>query len=210
MSKLTLAALEATLALYRHPETLATRLPTLRLLTRRVTDIHALAARVLPALSRAVGSEFTVAPSAVKSQIGSGSLPVDRLPSEGLYLRCRDNGKGTGRKLNALAAALRALPIPVIGRIAEDAIVLDLRALEDEAAFVGQLPLAAGSHRRAMIVGTAGHIDHGKTTLVRALTGVDTDRLPEEKARGISIDLGYAYSPLASGRSSRFCRRSRA
>ena len=44
-----------------------------------------------------------------------------------------------------------------------------------------------------MIVGTAGHIDHGKSTLVRALTGVDTDRLPEEKARGISIDLGYAY-----------------
>lgn len=46
-----------------------------------------------------------------------------------------------------------------------------------------------------MIVGTAGHIDHGKTSLVRALTGVDTDRLPEERARGISIDLGYAYAP---------------
>ena len=44
-----------------------------------------------------------------------------------------------------------------------------------------------------MIVGTAGHIDHGKTTLVRALTGVDTDRLPDEKQRGISIDLGYAF-----------------
>ncbi|MGF6527107.1 selenocysteine-specific translation elongation factor [Variovorax sp. PvP013] len=44
-----------------------------------------------------------------------------------------------------------------------------------------------------MIIGTAGHIDHGKTTLVRALTGVDTDRLPEEKRRGISIELGYAY-----------------
>ena len=44
-----------------------------------------------------------------------------------------------------------------------------------------------------MIVGTAGHIDHGKTTLVRVLTGVDTDRLPEEKARGISIELGYAF-----------------
>jgi selenocysteine-specific elongation factor len=51
----------------------------------------------------------------------------------------------------------------------------------------------------AMIIGTAGHIDHGKTTLVRALTGVDTDRLPEEKARGISIELGYAYAPLANG-----------
>lgn len=43
-----------------------------------------------------------------------------------------------------------------------------------------------------MIVGTAGHIDHGKTALVRALTGVDTDRLPEEKARGITLDLGFA------------------
>src|SRR5438477_6973122 len=50
-----------------------------------------------------------------------------------------------------------------------------------------------------MIVGTAGHIDHGKTSLVRALTGVDTDRLKEEKARGISIELGYAYTPLADG-----------
>src|ERR1700721_4348369 len=50
-----------------------------------------------------------------------------------------------------------------------------------------------------MIVGTAGHIDHGKTTLVRALSGVDTDRLKEEKLRGISIELGYAYVPLDNG-----------
>ena len=50
-----------------------------------------------------------------------------------------------------------------------------------------------------MIVATAGHIDHGKTLLVKRLTGVDTDRLPEEKARGISIDLGFAYLPLAGG-----------
>ena len=49
-------------------------------------------------------------------------------------------------------------------------------------------------------LGTAGHIDHGKTALVRALTGVDTDRLPEEKARGISIALGYAALELPSGR----------
>jgi selenocysteine-specific elongation factor len=51
-----------------------------------------------------------------------------------------------------------------------------------------------------MIVGTAGHIDHGKTALVRKLTGVDTDRLKEEKARGISIDLGFAYWPRPGGR----------
>jgi selenocysteine-specific elongation factor len=50
-----------------------------------------------------------------------------------------------------------------------------------------------------MIVGTAGHIDHGKTALVKALTGVDADRLPEEKARGITLDLGYAYAPLPGG-----------
>src|SRR5438093_5443615 len=51
-----------------------------------------------------------------------------------------------------------------------------------------------------LTLGTAGHIDHGKTALVRALTGVDTDRLPEEKARGISIALGYAALDLPSGR----------
>src|SRR5437764_567073 len=51
-----------------------------------------------------------------------------------------------------------------------------------------------------MIVGTAGHIDHGKTSLVRALTGIDTDRLKEEKARGITIELGFAYIPAGGDR----------
>ena len=50
-----------------------------------------------------------------------------------------------------------------------------------------------------MIIGTAGHIDHGKTSLVRALTGVDTDRLKEEQRRGITIELGFAYLPRPSG-----------
>ena len=51
-----------------------------------------------------------------------------------------------------------------------------------------------------MIIATAGHIDHGKTELIRAITGIDTDRLPEEKNRGISIDLGFAYSTLPNGK----------
>jgi selenocysteine-specific elongation factor len=51
-----------------------------------------------------------------------------------------------------------------------------------------------------LTLGTAGHIDHGKTALIRALTGVNTDRLPEERARGISIELGYAALALPSGR----------
>ena len=50
-----------------------------------------------------------------------------------------------------------------------------------------------------MIVGTAGHIDHGKTTLIQALTGVDADRLPEEKKRGITLDLGFAFLDLEDG-----------
>lgn len=53
--------------------------------------------------------------------------------------------------------------------------------------------------RRSIVVGTAGHIDHGKTALVRALTGIDTDRLPEEKRRGITIDLGFAHMDMRSG-----------
>src|SRR5213078_4881210 len=59
---------------------------------------------------------------------------------------------------------------------------------------------SAGRDRMPLVVGTAGHIDHGKTWLVRALTGKDTDRLPEERARGISIDLGYAPLELPDGR----------
>ena len=51
-----------------------------------------------------------------------------------------------------------------------------------------------------LILGTAGHIDHGKTSLIKALTGVDTDRLPEEKRRGITIELGYAELPLGDFR----------
>src|SRR5216110_2073310 len=53
---------------------------------------------------------------------------------------------------------------------------------------------------RDLILGTAGHIDHGKTALVKALTGIDCDRLPEEKARGITIDIGFAFLDLGSFR----------
>ena len=55
-----------------------------------------------------------------------------------------------------------------------------------------------------MIIATAGHIDHGKTVLVKALTGVETDRLPEEQSRGMSIDLGFAYADLGNGSVSGF------
>ena len=58
-----------------------------------------------------------------------------------------------------------------------------------------------------MLIGTAGHIDHGRTTPVKALTGVDADRLPEEKSRGITLDVGYAYTPLSEWFGARLRRR---
>src|SRR3954453_20419981 len=61
-------------------------------------------------------------------------------------------------------------------------------------------PEAPSGSSQPLTLGTAGHIDHGKTALIRALTGTNTDRLPEEQARGISIELGYAPLDLPSGR----------
>ncbi len=139
MSKLPLAALEATLRLYLRPERLAQDLPTLRLLTRPADAIRATADALAPAVAQAVAPRFTVAVAGMQGQIGSGSLPVERLPSAGLAIAPAQK-KGAGRALDALAEALRALPLPVIGRIAEDRLLLDLRCLEDPAPFVAQLP----------------------------------------------------------------------
>jgi L-seryl-tRNA(Ser) seleniumtransferase len=137
MSKLPLAALEATLRLYLRPERLAQELPTLRLLTRSAASIRAVAEALAPALADAVAPRFKVRVVEMQGQIGSGSLPVERLPSAGLAIAPREK-RGAGRALDALAAALRGLPLPVIGRIADDELLLDLRCLEDPALFVDQ------------------------------------------------------------------------
>jgi L-seryl-tRNA(Ser) seleniumtransferase len=139
MSKLPLAALEATLQLYLRPERLASDLPTLRLLTRPQAAIRALAQALLPAVAEALAPRYAVSVVAMQGQIGSGSLPVERLPSAGLAIAPVQR-QGTGRSLEALAVALRALPLPVIGRIAEDRLLLDLRCLEDDRALADQLP----------------------------------------------------------------------
>jgi L-seryl-tRNA(Ser) seleniumtransferase len=139
VDKMTLAALEAVLGLYRHPEKLAERLPTLRLLARSRADIEALGRRLLEPMRRAFESQATVELRECQSQIGSGSLPVDLLPSVALVVSPLVSGRGAGTALKALEQRLRTLPIPLIGRIAEGALWLDLRCLEDEAAFVAQL-----------------------------------------------------------------------
>jgi L-seryl-tRNA(Ser) seleniumtransferase len=139
MSKLPLAALEATLQLYLQPERLVHELPTLRHLTRPQAAIAELAEALRPAVAQAVSPRFTTECVSLTSQIGSGSLPVDRLPSAGLALAPVER-KGAGSALDALARALRGLPLPVIGRIAQDRLLLDLRCLDDAAPFVAQLP----------------------------------------------------------------------
>ena len=130
--KMTLAALEATLRLYLHPEKLADRLPTLRLLSRDAASIRAQAEALLPQVAPHY-PEFDVRIEPCLSQIGSGSLPVDRLPSEALTFTPRD---GRGSQLEALSARWRALPTPVIGRIGDGRMWLDLRCLEDEVRFL--------------------------------------------------------------------------
>ena len=133
--KMTLAALEATLRLYQHPEALRETLPTLRLLTRPADEIRRQAERLQPALA-AHYADFAVNVAACQSQIGSGSLPVDRLPGAALTFTPHD---GRGSRLEALAARWRRLPCPVIGRIYDGRLWLDLRCLEDETRFMEML-----------------------------------------------------------------------
>jgi L-seryl-tRNA(Ser) seleniumtransferase len=143
-SKITLAALEATLRVYASGHRLAERLPVLALLVRPEADIRAACERVQPALARFAGAAFAVGIEPCASQIGSGSLPVERLPSAALVVESV-GGKGGGRAVNALAARLRALPTPVVGRIHEGALWLDARCLRpaEEAVLLEALGKAA-------------------------------------------------------------------
>ena len=134
--KMTLAALEATLRLYLHPEALSEKLPTLRLLTRSAEVIQIQAQRLQAPLAAHYGAEFAVQVMPCLSQIGSGSLPVDRLPSAALTFTPHD---GRGSHLESLAARWRELPVPVIGRIYDGRLWLDLRCLEDEQRFLEML-----------------------------------------------------------------------
>lgn len=132
LDKARLAALEVVLRLYLDPDRLAERLPALRLLTRIEADIRATAERLAVVLQRR-WTDRAIKVEACRSQIGSGALPVDLLPSAAVTI----GGSG----LEGLASYLRNLARPVIGRITRDLLVLDCRCVEavDEAAFIAQL-----------------------------------------------------------------------
>jgi len=135
VDKLTLAALEAVLRLYQDPDRLVSRLPALRRLARPVAEIRTLAERLRPRLAAWLPPGVTVSVVDCESEVGSGAAPRQRIASAGLALR-----PGSNR----LAAAFRALPTPVIGRLQDGAFILDLRGLEpaEEARFAAQLERA--------------------------------------------------------------------
>jgi L-seryl-tRNA(Ser) seleniumtransferase len=136
VDKIRLAAIEATLKLYRDPDRLAERLPTLRFLARPRQDIEACGARVLPGVAQAIGAAFAVERCECQSQIGSGALPLETIESAGLSIRASSAGASA---IEDLARKFRALPRPVIGRIERDRLVLDLRCLTDEEGFLSNL-----------------------------------------------------------------------
>ena len=132
LDKARIAALEVVLRFYLDPERARTAVPTLRFLTRNQVEIRETARRLQPALQAWCGSAASVEIAECASQVGSGSLPVDRLPSAALRIRWAA-GKGIGTGLAKMSRALRALPVPVIGRVHEDALWLDMRCLDERA-----------------------------------------------------------------------------
>jgi len=132
-----LAALAEVLKLYRHPGSLAETLPTLRQLTRPASEIEAQATRLCDELASYLPPNFRAATNPCLSQIGSGALPVETIPSFAIAI---ESAEGRDSDLRRLAAELRKLPRPVIGRIHDGSLLLDLRCLDCESIFLQQLP----------------------------------------------------------------------
>jgi L-seryl-tRNA(Ser) seleniumtransferase len=139
LDKLRVAGLESVLRLYADPDRLAQRLPILRHMTRALADIEAQAKRLLPAVKRAFAARATVSIAPCESEAGSGSLPSDRLPSCALAVLPSPATRQASKKVEELSRACRALPIPVIGRVKDGTLYLDLRCLDEEDVFIKQL-----------------------------------------------------------------------
>jgi L-seryl-tRNA(Ser) seleniumtransferase len=142
LDKVRLAAIEATLKLYADPDRLRRELPTIALLARPVEDIEAVARRLHTALASVLGEhglQLDVEPC--RSQIGSGALPLDLMPSWALTLRLERQRPPESINLETLAERLRRFKVPVIGRLEEGRLWLDLRCLaeSDEPLLVQQL-----------------------------------------------------------------------
>lgn len=139
VDKLTIAALAAVLKLYRDPGRLSSKLPFLRDVSRDEAQIKLQAEELLPLVRKQLGSSVEVSIRPTRSQIGSGALPLDLLPSYALVMKPGVLSQGTDAALNKLAQAFRQLSTPVIGRIHDGEFWLDLRCLDDSALLIDLL-----------------------------------------------------------------------
>jgi L-seryl-tRNA(Ser) seleniumtransferase len=114
-------------------------MPTLRWLTRPLESIERVAREVLPAFVEHLAGHAEARLAQCRSQIGSGSLPIDLLPSAGIALGPVVGSRRSGKVVERLAAAFRSLPVPVIGRIHEGTLLFDLRTLDDAQILLEQL-----------------------------------------------------------------------
>lgn len=145
VDKVRLAALETVLRLYLAPEKLAERLPVLRSMTRPIDEILEQAGRVAAALKDVMPEDVEVKVEEGLSGIGSGSLPGEEIPTRIVVLRPAGNKRKAARATRRIDEALRSLPLPVISRLTNGAIHLDMRCLEAEERFLEQLPLLRGA-----------------------------------------------------------------
>lgn len=136
VDKMTMAALSEVLKLYQHPESLIQELPTIRHLARRPEEIRSIAETVLPAFTLSAGDKATVSIIPSSSQIGSGALPLDQLPSFSVQIKPTSERDTALQQLNR---AFREMPVPVIGRLRDGVLLFDVRTLDECKLLIDQL-----------------------------------------------------------------------
>tara|TARA_Y100000746_G_scaffold72156_1_gene60187 strand:+ start:1 stop:768 length:768 start_codon:yes stop_codon:yes gene_type:complete len=137
--KMTIAAFSTLLKLYENPERAKLEIPTLRLLNRKETDIYKVAEKLYPSIKSKISNIAEVKIIKCKSQIGSGSLPVELLPSYGVEISTKNLKRNSNKLLQSISKKFRELPIPVIGRLSKNSLIFDCRCLEDTTLIIKQL-----------------------------------------------------------------------
>ena len=137
--KMTIAAFSTLLKLYENPERAKLEIPTLRLLNRKEKDIYEVAEKLYASIKSKISNIAEVKIIKCKSQIGSGSLPVELLPSYGVEISAKNLKRNSNKLLQSISKKFRELPIPVIGRLSKNSLIFDCRCLEDTTLIIKQL-----------------------------------------------------------------------
>ena len=137
--KMTIAAFSTLLKLYENPERAKLEIPTLRLLNRKEKDIYEVVEKLYPSIKSKVSNIAEVKIIKCKSQIGSGSLPVELLPSYGIKISAKNLKRNSNKFLQNISKKFRELPIPIIGRLSKDSLIFDCRCLENTTLIIRQI-----------------------------------------------------------------------